>query len=47
MCVEIGINNDGLLEDVESFAVSLMAVESRVITSPNITVIRILDDDGT
>ena len=47
MCAEIRITNDSDLENVESFTLSLMALASGIEVSPNVTEIRILDDDGT
>ena len=47
MCVTISITNDDVLEADESFTVILIPRRSDVIASPNVTEIRILDDDGT
>ena len=47
VCVVISITIDDILEADESFTVILTPRRSDVIVSPNVTEIRILDDDGT
>ena len=47
VCVTINITIDDNLEADESFTVILTPRRSDVIVSPNVTEIRILDDDGT
>ena len=47
VCVAISITIDDVLEADESFTVILTPRRSDVIVSPNVTEIRILDDNGT